>query len=90
MPSRTKRRRQVRTVPAEQPSSAAIRAFAQPWWASSTIRARRTSDCGEDGRPAIASSLALRRDPRTTMSWLAARAMPTSGVISTDHPTMPA
>ena len=31
MPSRTKRRRQVRTVPAEQPSSATIRAFAQPW-----------------------------------------------------------
>jgi hypothetical protein len=37
----------------------------------------------------IASSLALRRDPRTTMSWLAARAMTHLRVIGNDHPTMP-
>ncbi len=74
MPPRANRRRQVCTVVTEQPSSAAIRAFAWPWWARSTIMARRTSTCGEDGRRTIASSFALRRDPKTTMSWLAARA----------------
>jgi hypothetical protein len=58
--------------------------------ASSTILARRTSDCDEDGRRAIASSLALRRDPKTTMSWLAARATAYLRVISTDRPTLPA
>jgi hypothetical protein len=72
MPPRANRRRQLRAVPAEQPSSAAIRAFGQPWCASSTILARRTSACGEDGRRAIASSLALRRGPEPTTSWLAA------------------
>jgi len=76
MPPRANRRRQVRTVPCAQPSSAAIRAFGQPAWASSTIRARRASACGADARRVIASSFALRRDPRITMSLLAARAMP--------------
>ena len=62
-----------------QPSSAAICAFGRPACASSTILARRASACGEDGRRAIASSFALRRDPTTTMSRLTARAMTTSG-----------
>ncbi len=75
MPPRANRRRQVRTVPSVQPSSAAIRAFGQFAWASSAILVRRTSACGEDGRRTIASSLALRRDPEVTMSLLAARAM---------------
>ena len=39
------------------------------------ILARLTSAWLEDGRRMIASSLALRRDPKTTMSLLAARAM---------------
>jgi hypothetical protein len=46
MPRRANRRRQVRTVVTVQPSSAAICAFGQSWWASSAIRARRTSACG--------------------------------------------
>jgi len=89
MPPRVNRRRQVRTVPAEQPSSAAICAFGRRWYASSTILARRTSACDEDGRRAIASSLAWRRDPKTTMSWLAARAMTCLRAIGDDRPRMP-
>jgi len=61
MPSRVNRRRQIRTVPIAQPSSAAIAAVRKPRCASSTIRARRTSACGEDGRATIASSFDLRR-----------------------------
>ena len=63
MPPWANRCRQVRTVPCAQPSSAAIRAFGQPAWASSTIRFRRASACGADARRVIASSFALRRDP---------------------------
>ncbi len=89
MPPRANRRRQVRTVATEQPSSAATCAFAQPWWASSTILARRASACGADARRTIASSLALRRAPNTTTSRLATRAMIHLRMICTDHPRMP-
>ena len=78
MPPRANRRRQVRTVVTVQPKAAAIRAFGQPAWASSTILARRTCACGADARRTIASSFALRRDPTTTTSRLVARAMTTS------------
>ena len=37
------------------------------------------SRCSVNWLRSIASSFALRRDPKTTTSWLAARAMPTSG-----------
>ena len=77
-PPRANRCRQVRTVAAVQPSSAAIRAFAQPAPASNAILARRASACGADGRRTIASSRALRRGPKTTTSLLAARAMTAS------------
>jgi hypothetical protein len=76
MPPRTNRLRHSRTVFTAQPSSAAIRPSGQPACASSTIRARRTSACAADGRRTIASSLALRRGPRITMSRLTARPMP--------------
>ena len=89
MPPRANRRRQVRTVFTAQPSSAAMWEFGQPAPASSTILARSTSACGADGRRAIASSLALRRDPRITMSRLDTRAMTCLRVISDDRPTMP-
>ena len=75
MPRRAKRRRQVRTVVCVQPSSAAMRAFGQPWWASRAILARRASACGADDARVIASSLALRRAPKITTSLLAARAI---------------
>lgn len=78
MPRRANRCRQVRTVLTVQPSSAAICAFGERWWASSAILARRTSACGAEDRRTIASSLALRRGPKTTMSLLAARAMTAS------------
>ncbi len=89
MPPRANRRRQVRTVFTTQPSSAAIRWSGQPACASSTILARRTRACGADARRTIASSLALRRDPKTTTSGLAARAMTHLRVISDDRPRMP-
>ena len=89
MPPRANRRRQVRTVPAAQPSRAAIRAFGQFAWASSTILARSTSACGADARRTIASSFALRRDPKNTTSRLAARAMAHLQTIYADRPTMP-
>ena len=89
MPPRANRCRQVRTVPAAQPSSAAIRAFGQPAWASSTILARRASACADEGRRTIASSLAFRRGPKTTMSLLAARAMTEPPAFYDDRPTMP-
>jgi hypothetical protein len=53
------------------------------------ILARLTSAWLEDGRRTIASSLALRRDPKTTMSLLAARAMTRLRMIYGDHPRMP-
>jgi len=75
MPPRTNRRRQVRTVATAQPTRLAISALDTPACANSAILARRTSACGEDARRTIASSLALRRAPNTTVSRLAARAM---------------
>ncbi len=75
MPPRTNRCRQVRTVFTVHPSSRAICSFGQSRNASKMILARLTSAWLEDGRRTIASSLALRRDPKTTMSLLAARAM---------------
>ena len=56
-----------------QPTRRAISALDTPACANSTILARRTSACGEDARRSIASSLALRRAPNTTVSRLAAR-----------------
>jgi len=75
MPPRTNRCRQVRTVLSAQPTRQAISALDTPAWAKSTILARRTSACGEDARRTIASSLALRRAPNTTVSRQRARAM---------------
>lgn len=75
MPPRTNRCRQVRTVFTAQPTRRAISALDTPAWANSTILARRTSACGADARRTIASSLALRRAPNTTVSRHLARAM---------------